>query len=193
MNWLDDKTAASEGMSLIFNKVPDFRMRDMEIGTRYLAFNKFSANYAGNMKKFLDDTSQFFKDNFDDELANLNLHWNNFESALTFTHSIFGSDAFKSRLEGKYQRSINRAVLDIMAYYFSFAGVRDLISEEIRPDIKMAFENLCDENEAFLRSIQTSTKTARATSQRFHDWGDALRVLLGADVPVFPLPRIAAE
>jgi len=35
---------------------PDFRMRDVEILLRYLAFSFFISNYRGNLKKFLDDT-----------------------------------------------------------------------------------------------------------------------------------------
>lgn len=189
MNWLDDKTAQSAGMALVFKKVPDFRMRDMEVATRFLGFKRFAADYAGNMKKFLNDTSQTFTTNYDAQINQLEGDWVQFEAAMALTNEIFGDHAFKTRQAGKYQRSPNRAVIDIMAYYFANAVVRAAITDDQKADIKAAYEDLCDNSPQFLQSLQTSTKTTKATGQRFHDWGDALRAIVGDQVPTFPLPR----
>jgi hypothetical protein len=43
---------------------PDFRMRDVEILLRYLAFSYFISSYRGNLKKFLDDTCQYFNNSW---------------------------------------------------------------------------------------------------------------------------------
>lgn len=188
MNWLDDKTAASPGMAVIFGKVPDFRMRDMEVATRYLAFQSSAAGYAGNMKKFLDDVSDSYTKSFDNRQEQLETIWAELENAIVATQVIFGDDAFKSRIQGKYQRSKNRAVIDIMTYYFAVQQVRDAAIDRIA-DVRAAFENLCDNNPTFSGAIQTSTKSIRATSERFHDWGDALRGIAGDAVPEFPLAR----
>ena len=189
MNWLDEKTARSEAMKSVFKKVPDFRMRDMEVGTRFLGFKKFADQYSGNMKKFLNETSQSFSKNFDDQLDDLEDAWLQFEAGMSLTNAIFGDGAFKSRQGGKYQRNPNRAVIDIMAYYFADPAVRAVIHEEQKILIRTAFEKLCDNSTEFLQALQTSTKTTGATSQRFHDWGDALRDILGEVVVEFPLPR----
>jgi hypothetical protein len=189
MDWLDDKTAQSAAMALVFKKVPDFRMRDMEVATRYLGFKKYAGQYAGNMKKFLNETSESLARNFDAQKAELENDWQEFEEGMSLTSDIFGENAFKSRQEGKYQRSPNRAVIDIMAYYFSDPVVRAAIQDNQKPAIKTAYEQLCDNNQQFLQALQTSTKTTKATSQRFHDWGDALRGILGAVVTEFPLAR----
>lgn len=189
MNWLDDKTAASIGMESIFNKVPDFRMRDMEVATRFLGFHKFAQDYAGNMKKFLNDTSKRLSDDFEDQRQQLEEDWMQFESSMSLTREIFGHEAFKSRQDGKYQRSPNRAVIDIMTYYFAIRAIRDKIDDAHKVDIRKSFEELCDNNSKFLQSLQTSTKSTRATSQRFHDWGDELRRIIGDVVGEFPLAR----
>jgi hypothetical protein len=189
MNWLDDKTAHSVAMKSVFKKVPDFRMRDMEVGTRFLGFKKFADQYAGNMKKFLNETSQSFSKNFDAELDQLEDDWLQFEEGMSLANAIFGGNAFKSRQAGKYQRNPNRAVIDIMAYYFANPAVRAAIHKEQELLIRTAFEELCDNSPKFLQALQTSTKTIHATRQRFHDWGDALSGILGEVVEVFPLPR----
>lgn len=189
MNWLDDKTAQSEAMKSIFRKVPDFRMRDMEIATRFLGFHRFAERYAGNMKKFLNDTSQSFSRDFDSHLVQLENDWMQFEAGMSLARDIFGDYAFKSRQDGQYQRSPNRAVIDIMAYYFADPEVRSRITESERLRIRSEFENLCDTNTKFMQSLQTSTKTTKSTSQRFHDWGDALRRVVGDVVCEFPLER----
>lgn len=189
MNWLDDKTAQSAAMKSVFKKVPDFRMRDMEVATRFLGFKKFAEQYAGNMKQFLNETSQRLSANFDAQLGQLNDDWLQFEEGMLLVSAIFGDDAFKSRQDGKYQRNPNRAVIDIMSYYFADPAVRAAIRDEQKPVIRKAFEDLCDNNAKFLQSLQTSTKTTKATSQRFHDWGDALREIIGEVVFEFPLPR----
>jgi hypothetical protein len=189
MNWLDDKTAQSAAMISIFKKVPDFRMRDMEVGTRFLAFKKFADQYAGNMKRFLNETSQSLSANFDAQLGQLEDDWLQFEEGMSLASAIFGDNAFKSRQNGTYQRSPNRAVIDIMAYYFADPKVRAAIHDNQKAAVRTAFEDLCDNDPKFLLALQTSTKTIKATSQRFHDWGDALRRVIGELVDEFPLAR----
>ena len=189
MKWLDDKTTGSPGMTFLFNKTPDFRMRDMELGTRFLAFRTSAGSYNGNMKKFLDGSSRELTANFKQRWQELEDHWCDFEAAMALTKEIFGDDAFKSRNRGRYQRSFNRAVLDIMTYYLANSSLREIVERNSLEPIKKAFERICDESPAFLQAIQSSTKTVRATSQRFHDWGDELRELFGSTVPEFPLSR----
>lgn len=191
MNWLDDKTAQSAAMASVFKKVPDFRMRDMEVATRYLGFHLFADQYAGNMKKFLNDTSKSLADNFETQQGQLEDYWLQFEEGMSLASDIFGENAFKSRQDGKYQRSPNRAVIDIMSYYFADPAVRAAIHDNHKVDIRTSFEDLCDNNVKFLQALQTSTKSTKATSQRFHDWGDALRGVVGDVVDEFPLARNA--
>lgn len=192
MNWLDDKTAASEGMKTIFTKVPDFRMRDMEVATRHLAFRMKTETYAGNMKQFLDSATEDFSQNWKTRESELEDEWLNYESAIALTREIFGANAFQSYVSGKYQTTKNRAVMDIMTYYFAVPEVRAAAAGK-HPAIKSAFEQLCTSNNAFLLALQTSTKTLKATSERFHDWADELTKILGNVVTELPLARNPKE
>lgn len=187
MSWLDDKTAGSEGMKTIFAKVPDFRMRDMEVATRHFAFTKRPATYAGNMKQFLDNATEAFRDSFAADRAQLEQDWLNYEAAIATTKGVFGDNAFQARVRGNYQSAKNRAVMDIMTFYFAVAAVRDAVPGH-EAEIKAAYETLTNAP-LFVSSLQTSTKTTKATSERFHSWGDALRGILGGVVPEFPLAR----
>lgn len=192
MNWLDDKTATSSGMAAIFATIPDFRMRDMEVATRHLAFTRRLESYAGNMKQFLDSATEAFRDNFANDRTQLEQAWLDYEAAIATTVSVFGKNAFQARVRGVYQSSKNRAVMDVMTYFFAIPAVRQAANGH-EAEIKQAYEHLCNTSREFLESIQTSTKTTKATRQRFNDWGDALRATLGNSVPNFPLARIDAE
>ena len=44
---------------------PDFRMRDVEILTRFFAFAESIHQYSGNLKGFLDDTSKHYNNDWD--------------------------------------------------------------------------------------------------------------------------------
>lgn len=189
MNWLDDKTANSNGMKTIFAKTPDFRMRDMEVATRHLGFQRFAASYSGNMKKFLDYTTSQLAKGCPQNLHELEDEWGNYEAAIDFTRQIFDTTAFRLRVNKRYQPAKNRAVMDVMTYYFANPAVRDAVGGKII-EVKAAFEALCDNDREFLASFQTSTKTLPATTSRFHAWGDALRKMFGNVVPVFPLPKV---
>ena len=114
MNWLDDKTSKSEGMKTIFSSIPDFRMRDMEVSTRFLGFRSFEDSYAGNMKKFLDGTTGSLKKNWPGNEPELNGLWDEYEASIAFTQAIFETDVFQLWSNGKFQLSKNRAVMDIM-------------------------------------------------------------------------------
>lgn len=59
INFLDDQSVKSQALKKIFkSKSPDFRMRDVEILLRYVAFHYFLPEYRGNLKAFLDMTCE---------------------------------------------------------------------------------------------------------------------------------------
>ncbi|NUB28829.1 DUF262 domain-containing protein [Azospirillum brasilense] len=186
LNWLDEKTANSKGMKVIFGKTPDFRMRDMEIATRHFGFKLFAHQYSGNMKQFLDLTTRILTDEWKNRNAEMEMIWREYEAAIEFSYNIFQKDVFKVFADDGYQSSKNRAVMDIMTHYFSFEHVR--AQSQDHPAIKAAFEALCANNSQFLSFLQLTTKSTPATSGRFHLWGEAIQKVNGQNVPVFPLP-----
>ncbi|MBI4968641.1 MAG: DUF262 domain-containing protein [Rhodospirillales bacterium] len=186
MNWLDDKTTNSKGMKFIFTNTPDFRMRDMEVATRHLAFRFYSDKYLGNMKQFLDYATDALRKKMKENTQELELEWLKYEAAIDVTREIFQGDAFRLRVNNSYQHTKNRAVMDIMTFFFANDDTRKL-AQKNKVKVKLAFENLCDNDQKFMRYIQASTKTLPATAYRFQTWRQTLCNVFNVNIPKFSL------
>jgi hypothetical protein len=152
---------------------PDFRMRDIEILLRFFAFHDYLSAYHGNLKEFLDTVT-----------GELNASWAASEqavrrtaalcdSAIDTTFAVFEENAFYRWELSKYERRFNRAVFDVMTYYFAQQDVA-AISSERKEAVTAAFRNLCDHDAEFRQSIQATTKSITATHTRLYKWGMAL-------------------
>jgi hypothetical protein len=188
LDWLDEATSSSPGMGTIFGKVPDFRMRDMEVATRHLGFKMFAEGYNGNMKSFLDFTTRVLTESWPIMKPIVEEHWDQYERSIEFSKEVFGKEVFQIFAKREYQQSKNRAVMDIMTHYFSFPEVRSGCKD--KPRIKAAFERLCETDARFLTHLQVTTKSTTATSDRFHKWRSALQELCTNPLPDFPLPVV---
>ena len=156
---------------------PDFRMRDVELLVRYFAFRNYISTYSGNLKQFLDDTCKDLNKEWINGKERIEHQAEDFEAAVKTTFDIFGDNSFRKWDGRTYERRFNRAVFDIMTYYFSEEPVREKASDA-RTTVKSAFEKLCRSNNDFLRSMETTTKSKEATATRFTLWGESLgRVL----------------
>lgn len=187
--WLDERTARSTALEAILTKVPDFRMRDMELCIRFFAFAKYSENYSGNMKAFLDYTSQQFSKNWTSMSSECESLMARYERAIDTTKSIFGTNAFKVFADGEYQSVPNRAVIDIMCYFFSYPAVRKAALAN-KKKVATTFERLCTTDPEFLRFLQSTTKSKQATSGRFGAWRRELARALSLKLVD---PKIPAE
>ncbi|MFE2192079.1 DUF262 domain-containing protein [Streptomyces olivaceus] len=194
-DYLDD--AASESTWLrtaLRNDKPDFRMRDVEILLRYFGFQYLIEDYTGNLKKFLDDTVNHLNADWENEEESIKQVGLECDSAIETTFAIFGDDAFFRWSNGRYEGRFNRAVFDIMTYYFADPEIREATvgREEA---VESAFRNLCEKNTRFVESIQTTTKTVSATHRRLSLWGrelaDALDIEL--QIPILRENRIVIE
>lgn len=166
---------------------PDYRLRDIELLVRYYAFKHFAAEYNGNLKTF-----------FDNSVCKLNQEWNqnhdvfeaeaaDLDAAIELTYSIFGEDAFRKWKGGAFDNRFNRAIFDIMVYYFSKQEIRASTNGNEKK-IKDAFISECMNNPDFLSAFETSTKNARPTQCRYSRWGSILSNVLDIDtqIPVIP-------
>ncbi|MDD2859808.1 MAG: DUF262 domain-containing protein [Acidiphilium sp.] len=185
VEWLDESTTQSQGMKYIFKTTPDFRMRDMEIATRYLAFYFISESYNGNMKQFLDRVTEYFTINWEASRSILEAAWVNLELAIRATIEIFGKNGFKVWNNDTYSATKNRAVMDVMMFYFSNERTADLAMQK-KDDVQQIFKMLCRYNPEFQRSLTLSTKTQQSTHDRFTIWGNELSRVLGTELRAFP-------
>lgn len=197
IKWLDQASGdLSELRSLLNNRHPDRRMVDAELLLRFLAFWMSPIRYRGNLKVFLDDTSNSFNEHWAVLRPEAEAALEAFGSALTVGMSVFGRDKFAHKWtfdeelgEGKFERALNRALFDVQVHSLSFETVRDAVSARA-PEVLEAFKVVCTENDAFVRSISATTKTADAFITRHRVWREIVRQTAGADYPLpTPLAR----
>ncbi len=163
---------------------PDFRMRDVEVLLRYFGFRYFLRDYRGQLKDFLDSTLERLNKRWEAEEGALIRSAQDCEAAIKASFEIFADDAFfrYDDDKGRYERRFNRAVFDMMVWYFATEDVRaQAVVERVR--VREAFETLCGDRD-FRSSITTTTKSVGATYLRLSLWGATLQNVLGANLQV---------
>ncbi|MFD4026693.1 DUF262 domain-containing protein [Streptomyces sp. NPDC058576] len=193
-DYLDDAASASEPLRKALRiKKPDFRMRDVEIMLRFFAFRYRLNDYTGNLKAFLDGTVNHLNDAWETQEEEIKQNADLCEKAITATFEVFGSNAFFRWSDGGYEGRFNRAVFDIMTYYFANEEVASAAIEN-QEEVESAFKHLCENNSRFVESIQTTTKTPQATHRRLSLWGEQLGSTLARDlqIPTFSDNRLFA-
>jgi hypothetical protein len=159
---------------------PDFRMRDVELFVRYIAFQYDLENYSGNLKKFLDDECKDLNKKWVTEAPVIKGKAVQMEEAIGTVYDVFGDNAFRKWDGMKYENRFNRAVFDIMTYYFANERVRKhALLKKVK--VKASFQNL-SHDPAFVRSVESTTKSVEATSKRFQLWGKQLIKTLGIQI-----------
>lgn len=191
-DFLDDHASSSKPLqeALKING-PDFRMRDVEILLRYFALKTSLEKYRGSLKNFLDTASDDLNRRWAAEDASIRSLAANFDSAVAATLEIFGPNAFTrwNPTRNTYENRFNRAVFDVMVYYFSEESIRDAAIAKAG-EVESRFRTISNDNPAFVDSMLTSTKTIDALHTRLSLWGSALRTLTG--VP-FSVPTLSAD
>lgn len=183
-DFLDDAASDSEWLRRALRiQKPDFRMRDVEIMLRYFAFRYRLNEYTGNLKAFLDGTVNHLNDEWENSQERIKASALDCETAIKATFEIFGENAFYRWSPGGYEGRFNRAVFDIMTYYFSNQQTADTATQR-KGFVEAAFKELCEENRQFVESIQTTTKTPVATSRRLTLWGERLQSAIGEPVKI---------
>lgn len=196
MNFIDDFAINSVQIQKILNlksNQPDRRMRDVEYAIRFFANKYFIKKYRGNLKEFLDFTCETLNDNWKKDEQKIHDTATSLNMAIDTTYDIFAENSFKKfNLDSEYETRTNRAVFDIMTFYFS----NHKIAKEAREQsakVKTAFQELCQEDNDFLRALETSTKNINPTQTRFQSWGEKLRGILGDVVDDIPMIEALEE
>jgi hypothetical protein len=187
INFLDDKSVESKALRKILKSPnPDFRMRDVELLLRYIGFHYFISEYRGNLKAFLDMTCENLNkdwEKIDDDIENT---VNQFEEAVETTINIFGDNFSRMWLGNKYRSQFNRAILDVMVFYFKDETIRES-AQRNKEKVEEAFKSLCSSNSNFKEAIEGTTKNIRETYNRLRLWGESLLTVLDVD---FNLPEL---
>lgn len=180
-----DELATREGSAIqvaLALEKPDFRMRDTELVVRYFSFRNRMHEYHGNLKAFLDDSCAVFNEQWTRIEPEIVEQGDELESAVTATRAIFTPRYAFVRYRGAQTDSrFNRAVFDVMTYYFSEPSVREAALQSPEA-VRDAFFELSTTDSEFDQSISATTKSVRATAYRFVKWAQALDAVLPVDV-----------
>lgn len=172
--YLEEASAASPGFrKLLKLDEPDFRMRDAELLLRLIAFSLFSAEYRGNMKLFLDETTRRLNIDWAVQESEITKAVAEIESAIGFGLDAFGEDNFGKKWVGKrFERPLNRAVLEVQITSLRDEEVRKFLAGH-QAELVKAFQSI-SEDIRFNRSVELTTKSIDATKTRFSLWGQVM-------------------
>ncbi|MEQ8235305.1 MAG: DUF262 domain-containing protein [Syntrophomonadaceae bacterium] len=160
----------------------DFRMRDVELLIRYYAFRNYLPEYNGNLKSFLDNTCKQLNTRWETEEILVREQAKNLEDAITTTEMVFERVAFKKWNGNSFEGIFNRAIFDIMTYYFCIDDISNAAKQN-RVLLVEKFKEACL-NQDFRGSIETTTKSLQATYTRFNVWANILQEVLKIPVPI---------
>lgn len=188
MDFVMDHSAASESIRrFLKNKGPDFRMRDAELLTRHVSLSLRTTSYAGNLRKFLDDSCNVLNQKWSTLQPAIRECAAGLDDAIDFTFEVFEADAFKRPSKRGYERSRNRAVLDAMAFYFQHLSVRTELAGQ-GPVVKQTLEDLVQADPEFASALTSTTKSVPAVAARLIRWGEAIAPLSPSSLQYVPTP-----
>ena len=182
INFLDDESIENQALRKILkSQNPDPRMRDVEFLLRYVGFHHFLSDYRGNLKVFLDMTCKKLNKEWKEKETEVRYTVSQFEKAVQTTTTIFGEEnIFRVWLSSSntYRGKFNRAILDVMVFYFSDSVIREA-AEKNPAAVEKAFKELCSSsNSEFREAVEKSTTSIRETHTRLSLWGKALLKVL---------------
>jgi hypothetical protein len=191
LSFVDERSGTIAGFQRLLKLTkPDFRMRDAELLVRFLAFKNFLLKYKGNLKSFLDDTCAELNAQWDKRESALREQVGQLEEAISAVFTVFGEDQAFRKWEGQsYERRFNRAVFDVMVFYFSDSKVRHKALAQAR-GVESDFKRVCEPGSEFRRSLETTTKSLDATATRLNVWGKTLSKRLKIS---FAIPELVGK
>jgi hypothetical protein len=188
INFLDDESIKNQALRKILkSQNPDPRMRDVELLLRYVGFHHFLSDYRGNLKVFLDMTCKKLNKDWKEKETEVRYTVSQFEKAVQTTTTIFGEEnIFRVWLSSSntYRGKFNRAILDVMVFYFSDSVISEA-AEKNPAGVEKAFKELCSSsNSEFREAVEKSTTSIRETHTRLSLWGKALLKVLDVEFNV---------
>ncbi|WP_282027000.1 DUF262 domain-containing protein [Limimaricola cinnabarinus] len=164
----------SEALRDIFPSAePDFRMRDVELVTRYLSLSLFLENYRGDLKRHLDDSVERLNANWGSMQKRVHLALERFEVSYQASLRAFTREAVFRKWNGlDWERRTNRAIFDaVMLNLLSDDALRAF--GERGEDVVRVFKDISVEPH-FRDAIERTTKTTFALYTRVNFFAEAL-------------------
>jgi hypothetical protein len=168
---------------------PDPRLRDVELLLRLVAWLRFSREYIGNMKPFLDETMGTLNEKWSSQAGSVRALVSDIFRGVATVSRVFGEDAGRKYKGGRFEKALNRALFEVQAYYFSFPKIRDTAIKK-KKALVSAFKQLSADPD-FTGSIEATTKSIENYRLRFDKFRTMLEDTLEVDTQPLPLKKIA--
>lgn len=165
---------------------PDFRMRDIELLTRYCGIAHRPDLYGGSLKDFLDEATRWLN-GLDDEHR-----YDSYATEATRSISVY-RDVYReietlksekiaafSLLQEEKNARFNRAVFDALCFATQDVSVREAVSSKKKAVARQLMEVLSMPE--FVIACSLSTKTKESLVKRVSLWSEALSACLGVSV-----------
>ena len=167
---------------------PDFRMRDVDLLLRMIAFSSRMNTYQGNLKTFLDKTHEDLNRSWDINQSFVEHLTLEIEAALKFLAERFGGEKFVGRRwrDGDFEKLINRAVLDAQLAVALPRSNREAIPANV--SLVEMFKELCTDNREFEEAISGTTKSVRALKTRITAWKNKVESNIDGSLTIAELP-----
>lgn len=146
---------------------PDPRLWDVEILLRFICFELFRTRYAGNLKKFLDDSMAELTRNWASRAQSVRQLHDEFDSAIASAAIVFdGHDKVGRKfVDGRWERRFNRVLFEVEIFYF-----HKLLGSELAVEQRALFLEGFKELFAdlpFRSSVESTTKSLERYQVRF--------------------------
>lgn len=171
-------------------RAPDFRMRDVDLLLRLIAFATRLPFYKGNLKPFLDDTQSVLNREWNDQSASIIDLVNKIEEGLNLLAIAFSGAENVGRRWGidGFESQVNRAVLEVQ-----LAAVLDVKFAELvrknKIDTCQLFKDLCESNQEFIQTISGTTKSIAAIETRYRVWKERIETASGIKLTFPRMPN----
>ena len=161
----------------------DRRMKDRELVLRFASFHfNTYLNYKAPIKNFLNHTIEKYRDISIVDEQNLR---SAFKNTVQIIKSLLDKNAFKrfyrgdeKNKNGKWEpKKFNVSLFDILIYSFAREDKNTVYQNLER--IREALIDLMTTDQIFIESIELSTSSVKAVTNRFDKWRMALQSILG--------------
>ena len=162
---------------------PDKRMKDKELVLRFASFHfNTYLNYKAPIKNFLNITMEKYQDISLADEQNLR---NAFKNTVQIIKTLLDRNAFKrfyrgdeKNKNGKWEtQKFNVSLFDILMYSFAREDKNTVYQNLDR--IREGYIDLMTNDQVFIESIELSTSSVKAVTNRFDKWRMLLQTILG--------------
>jgi hypothetical protein len=168
-------------------QAPDPRLRDVELLLRLVAWRRYSRNYIGNMKPFLDGTMKSLNKSWGEDKDRITALIAQILLGVEAGMEILGENIGRKFKGGRFEPALNRALFEVQVFYFSFAAIRNAARKKKKAYVS-GLKALSAEPD-FLASVESTTKSIDNYRTRYSAYRKMLSTVFGVQPEVLALGR----